>query len=419
VLCVRGTPFAALRACHPPLGIALALLAACLPCATAADQPDPVFVVHTSVGKEVRGPLRALRKDWSVTVAGGEDTTVPGADVVTVRRADHALPPLPSGEHLILANGDRVPARAPRLDGERLYFTNPDVDGGKETSVPLTAVSVLWRATPERTDDPEALRRRLAVASRSQDVVLLRNGDVLAGVLNSLDGDKAVVEVDKRSVPVPLAQVAAVALSTELAQAPRPKGVHAQVVLAGGGRLSVTSAAAEGGRLTAQTVFGATLRVPLEGVAAVDLRGGRAVYLSDLSPAKYEFFPYLDESWPLARDANAVGHDLRLAGATYGKGLGLHSRSRVLYRLGGAYRRFEAVVGLDEQDGREGSVRVRVLADGKALRLGGPDELTAATGPVAVSVGVEGVRELTLEVDFGRGGNVQDVVDWGDARLVR
>jgi hypothetical protein len=58
------------------------------------------------------------------------------------------------------------------------------------------------------------------------------------------------------------------------------------------------------------------------------------------------------------------------------------------------------------------------LADGKPLEVG-VGELTARSGPVAVSVPVAGVKELTLEVDFGRNGNVQDVVNWADARLVR
>jgi hypothetical protein len=32
---------------------------------------------------------------------------------------------------------------------------------------------------------------------------------------------------------------------------------------------------------------------------------------------------------------------------------------------------------------------------------------------------VAGVKELTLEVEFGPNGDVQDVVNWVDARLVR
>jgi hypothetical protein len=45
--------------------------------------------------------------------------------------------------------------------------------------------------------------------------------------------------------------------------------------------------------------------------------------------------------------------------------------------------------------------------------------LTARGGPQLIRVDIEGVRELTLEVLFGEGGDVQDVVDWVDARLVK
>ncbi len=388
-----------------------------------ADRP-PAFAVHTAAGKDVRGPLRELKADWSVRVG---DEVVAGGDVLTVRRLGLPLPPLPADEHLVLANGDLVPMRSPRIEGERLRFVNPDLNGGKETSLPLAAVSVLWRIAPDRDEDAEGLRRRLAAESRTRDVVRLRNGDVLSGVLNGIEADKVAFEVERgprlgqKVVSLPLAQVAALALSTELADPMRPRGVHGKLVLAGGaGRLTVTSVSCkDGATLEATTVFGAALRVPLDRVAALDLFGSRAVYLSDLKPAKYEFVPYLDEQWPVGTDANAAGHDLLVGGSTYGKGVGMHSQSRLTYSLGSSYRRFEAVVGLDDRDGREGSVRVRVLADGKALDLGGDGELTARSAPLTLSVPVEGVRELTLVVDFGKGGNVQDVIDWADARLVR
>jgi hypothetical protein len=406
-----------LSAGRVPLVLALALLLGAD--RVAADQGQPVFVVRTAEGKQLEGPLRGLAKDWAVKLGGGEDTTVPGADLVSVRRAGLALPPPPTGEHLVLANGDRVPVRGPRLVGERLHFTCPELDGGKETSVPLTSVSFLWRAAPDGADDPEALRRRLAAGSRPRDVVLLRNGDAVSGALSALDDERAVVEAEGRPVPVTLAQVAAVALSTELADPPRLRRVGARLVLADGSRLTLASASCDGGTLEARTSWGARVRVPLGRVAALDVSGGRAVYLSDLKEAGYTFTPFLDESWPLARDGNAAGHDLRLGGSSHDKGLGLHSRCRVRYRLGGAFRRFEALVGLDDRDGKRGSARVRVLADGKPLELPGSGELTHGSAPLTVGLDVASVRELTLEVDFGPGGNVQGVVDWADARLLR
>ena len=45
--------------------------------------------------------------------------------------------------------------------------------------------------------------------------------------------------------------------------------------------------------------------------------------------------------------------------------------------------------------------------------------MTSRNGAVPVSLNLAGVRELTLEVDFGRDGDVGDVVNWADARLVK
>ncbi len=175
----------------------------------------------------------------------------------------------------------------------------------------------------------------------------------------------------------------------------------------------------DGVTLTGTTLDGAALSVPLAEVAALDLYQGRAVYLSDLQPIRYEYFPYLDDRWEYARDAATTGLDLRLAGSTYDKGVGLHSHSRLTYAVPPGCRRFDALVGLDDRTGRRGSVRVHVLADGKPLDLGDDRELTAAGGPLRVNVDLAGARELTLEVDFGKGGPVQDHVDWAAARFVK
>jgi hypothetical protein len=171
------------------------------------------------------------------------------------------------------------------------------------------------------------------------------------------------------------------------------------------------------------TAFGTRFAVPLAGVVALDWLGGRAVYLSDLKPAGVdEPPPYLGVDsvrWPPVADGSVDERDLRVGGSTYAKGVGMHGPGRIRYSLGGAYRRFEAVVGLDDRTGRRGSVRLRVLGDGKPLDTGFSGELTAKTGPVRLRADVTGVKVLALEVEIGRGGNVQDHVDWADARVIK
>jgi hypothetical protein len=393
----------------------------------ADDAAKPaVFAVRTARGSLVRGTWRQMKTDWSVRLGEGDGTRIAGDEVLTVRRVDVPLPSLPMDEHLILANGDRLPygKRTLRLANEKFHLRHANLEGGRDVSLPLAAVAVLWQIAPDRTLDAEKFRRRLVSGTRTRDIVCLRNGDIVAGVLNGLDQENVEVEVENKRVVVKMPQVAYIAFNTELAAPLRPKGVYARLIFTGtqggeGGRLSLTSASCDGATLTGTTVFGARLRVPLHEVAALDLHQGRAVYLSDLKPSQYDYHPYLDAVWPFAADGTVAEHDLLLAGSTYDKGISLHSHSRLTYRLAGAYKRFEALVGLDDKDGRRGSVRIRVLADGEPLDIGADRERTARSDPLPIGVNVEGVRELTLEVQFGDNGDVQDVVDWIDARLVK
>lgn len=381
----------------------------------------PIFSVRTIRGGLVEGRWRQLKSDGSVRLGEGEGTLISGTQVLSVRRLDVPLPPLPMENHLVLANGDRIPFGDLRLVEEKIRFRHANLEGGKDASLPLSAVSVLWYIAPDKELDAEKLRRRLTTGKRTSDTVCLRNGDIIAGILTSLDADNAVIEVDKRRVTVKTPQLAYIAFNTELADVLRPKGTYARLILRDnrpgrGGRLSITSASADETTLTGTTVFGARLRVPLGDIISLEPQQNNFVYLSDLKESRYLFQPFLDASWPFALDCNVAGHDLRLAGSTYDKGIGMHSHSRLTYRLSAAYQRFEAMAGLDDKDGRGGAVRLRVLADGRPLL---DRTVTSRDDAVSIRLSVKGVRELTLEVDFGQNGDVRDVVDWTDARLVK
>jgi hypothetical protein len=330
---------------------------------------------------------------------------------------------MPAAEQLVLANGDRLPIKQLRLDGERLRIQCPDF-GDTELEVPLSAAAIWWRSAPDGAAAPDRFLHQLLAKDRKNDAVYLRNGDVVEGALASLDDKKVSLELEKKSTATDVARVACVAIGTEPAPGLRPKALHARLTLESGARVTLAAIeCCDGIALQAKTVFGPSIRVPLGKVTTLDWLGGKAVYLSDLKPAGFqEPLPYLGVDsirWPVVADGSVDGGDLRLGGSTYAKGIGLHSSGEVHYSLGKAFRRFEATVGLDDKTGRFGSVRIRVLGDGRPLDIGFNDELTAKNGPVKLQASVVGVKELTLAVDVGRGGNVQDHVDWADARVIK
>jgi hypothetical protein len=395
----------------------LSVILACAGAVRADDAAAPMFTVQTVDGKAVKGHLADIGGNWNVTL---DSRVVVGDAVLSVRQVGKALPARPVRTQLLLAGGDCIPVDKPLLIGERVHFHSPHLANGEDASAPLSSVMVIWFAGTA-SESPERLRRRLTAETRKRDVVLLRNGDVLAGVLTSLDERTIGVEVDQKPVTVAVSQTAAIALSSDLTEAPRPKGVYGRVILdSDGARLSLASAhCTDRGTFIATTLFGATLSVSPTDVAALDLFQGEAIYLSDLKPSRYEYIPYLNDRWGYARDGSAAGLDLLLAGSTYDKGVGLHSHSRLSYAVPPACRRFEALVGMDDRAGRRGSARIRVLADGKSLDIGADRELTPAGAPLPVRVNLAGVKELTLEVDFAKDGPVQGCVDWADARFVK
>ncbi len=368
-------------------------------------------MLDTASGKTLKGPLRELGPGWSLRLG---DARAEGTDVVALRRDGLALPPGPDGEHVVFANGDRLPGAVGDLDGERLHFRL-----GKEAlSLPLSALAVVWLAAPDGAE-PDRLLRRLATESRTRDRVLLRNGDAVEGVLTGLDARALRLEVNRKELTVERAKVAVVALNTELSTTLKPKTAYGRLVLRDGTRLSLASATCADGRtLIGDTLFKTGVSFSLEDVVALGIEGGPAVYLSELKVRKFEHNPYLGAAWPYVLDGSVDRRDLRLGGNTFDRGIGLHTESRLTYDLGGHYRRFEALVGLDDQTGKGGSGRIRVLVDGKPKDLG-DTELAGRSEPVAVRVDVTGAKELTLVAEFGERGGVRGHVNWANARLIK
>jgi hypothetical protein len=137
-------------------------------------------------------------------------------------------------------------------------------------------------------------------------------------------------------------------------------------------------------------------------------------------------------------DKSVRNTPLQIGTHRYSKGLGVHSVSEIVYCLAGQFKEFRTDIGVDESVGDSGSVRFKVCVDGlvKAgsivdtnMGAGGTQALydigftvSAMTGKdpaKTITVDVTGAKVLRLCVDEAVDGEVNDVADWGNARLIR
>jgi hypothetical protein len=391
--------------------------------AAAAAGPAPTFEVNTTGDKPVRGSVRKLEPGRELVLEDG--AVVPVADLVSLRRTGRPLPPWPAAPHLVLNGGDRVVGSPLAIAGPFLHLkvagvVKSSTDAEEEwLRFPLTSIAALWLRPPVELD-PDAAARLFAGA-RPNDQVVLRNGDVLPGTVTGLDAKKGELAVESggETRRVALSKVIVVVFSNRLARDRKPVGAYNHLVLTNGTRLTVLDAKIDADVLQARTIYKDVLTIRIDDVTALEVYQGKAVYLSDLKSAKYEYRTYQGERHPWVADRDLAGGEIRLrlpAGdSTFDKGLATHADCQLTFALDGKYKRFEALVGLDAHLGKHGSAEVSVRIDGKEQKIG---TLTPEGGPRPVGIDVSGAKELTLVVGWGAGGNVGDYVNWCDARLV-
>lgn len=176
------------------------------------------------------------------------------------------------------------------------------------------------------------------------------------------------------------------------------------------------------GSLIESVATGFTVEVPGRDAVALRVEGLEperprgTVFLSDVR------FSYVTNGYgPVELDRTngetgaTDGSPIRLRGAAYDKGLGVHGPSLVRYRLGQACSRFVADVGIDDDQGGLGSVEFEIWADGERLFRSGV--VTGASPPVAVDVDVRGRRDLRLFVSTGGDTYAHDHAVWAGAVL--
>jgi len=167
-------------------------------------------------------------------------------------------------------------------------------------------------------------------------------------------------------------------------------------------------------------------------VAAVDWSGrhdrfGETVEVKTKAPPPRPPFPDVPlgelkpvkalQGWgTLQVNRNCTGKPITIDDEVFERGLGTHAASQIVYKLQPGFTRFVAVCGMDDSAGGNGSMRFRVLLDGKGL-FESP-VITSEQRKAYVNVPIHGGNELTLIVEDAGDGIDFDHADWAQAGFI-
>jgi hypothetical protein len=313
---------------------------------------------------------------------------------------------------------------AVRLEGESVIVLSDVFGEVRMTRSLVSGIVFAQRSHPQQREQLEQLVRDadMRIAEPSSDLVLLTNHDRVAGTVKELAGGSLELVTGGGQVKLPLSRVEAVVFGKARQSSVARREPKVAIGTADGSLLYAERVIASDTDLAVVLASGLKLYGGgVDNLAFLQSLGGRFVYLSDLEPASYRHVPYLTMDWPYQRDRNVLGEPLEVGGRRYLKGIGMHSASRLTYRIEGKYQRFDAELALDDSAEKRGSVvfGVYVLRDGIWKDVYTSRIVRGGEEPLPVSVDTSGAEGLTFTVDFADRGDELDRAVWLDARLVK
>jgi hypothetical protein len=358
--------------------------------------------VRTVSGAVHTVPAISWRLGWPIELppAGGKPTKIESADLDRILTGRPRV--TPAGPWRVQTReGDSIHAEIKGGEEERLLVGHPRLGTRTLGIEHLSRIvrSVEGGTLPDRGDE---------------DVILHTGGERLAGSVVRFSSTHVVLfdGSDERSVAWTAVRAILFAVPGRAAH----DGLSALVELTDGTCLAARKLSWQGNALRLELTCGGSAELERGDVAAVEIRGGRRTWLSELPPARYESIPWMEKTWPFRVDQSVVGGPLAVGGRVYRRGLGLHAACSISWDLGGRYERFRCLVGMDESAGDLADSDVRVFIDDRESAA--IPRLAAGGEAVPIEVDVRGAKQLRFEVGFGGGGHVQDRVNLLEPALI-
>ncbi len=263
----------------------------------------------------------------------------------------------------------------------------------------------------------------------TQDRVWTRDGNYIDGVVMDMDQRGTLtIEVDSRSYRIEADRLMAIAF----AGSPRSdRSTDWEISLRDGCRLQADTWQVSDQEL--QVTLGAEVytlaprnrnllpSMPRE-VCGLRIRRMQPEFLSELTPLNYRHEPLVGAELPLQTNRSVAGGRFTHGNTLFEHGLGMTSKSSVVFRLDENFRALHFGLAIDESSGNHGSVVCRVLtldANRQWREAWVSDEIRGGQAPVFQTVSLVGATAVALTVDYGDKADVLDRANWLMPTLVR
>jgi hypothetical protein len=361
--------------------------------------------VSTIQGEPRVGEWRGV-VDGRVTLAiAGKEESFPLSEVLEVRFQGEAAKLDKPSAIVALWDGSKLGTTQAQIVEKRLKLTSAVLG---ELSLPQSEVASVRFS--DRFDEDEQWVKLVERENKS-DLLVIRKEQTL----DYLDG--VVVEVTDKSVKF-LLDGEEVSTKREkvfgLIFARRPntsKPPAVRVELGNGDVLMASSIAATATGVSVTTATKTEVTVPLEKLKLLDFSQGKLRYLSQDTPRDVKYTRGIQDGPAFVADRAFYASELKPIGMrVFARGLCIRPKTTLRYRLGGDYRRLQAIVGIDEsvKDGN-GDCDLEIFGDGKSLL-----KLRVTSRDAARPIDLDVTDVVMLEINVGFGGDAATNVDLGD-----
>lgn len=389
--------------------IQFALLCAILFAAPIAAA-EPAYRIERIDGDPVAAD--EFRVEGDAVIPAGSVEPIPLQNIVAIV-AGKLSPNVvdPPASLIWLTNGDRLAATPTRIDEESLAARWTAYPDRESLAIPLEYVAAMTPQLPAAPRNRLDLLRSLALDREPKDAAWLVNGDRLAGEFVGFDNEEYQWKTNAGPLPIVQKNLRAIRFAADLgAEIPRGQTRYL-LTLKDGSRITATKLDRTDEELRFATSWADDLTLPAIALSEMHVSSPRIALLSEREPESFQHTPFVGGSQPMNVDRNVAYGPLSIRGRAIAFGLGAQSRSEIVYPVKAGDLEFRAEVGIDDIAEEGGSAVFAVEVDGREVWNSG--EVTGTMLAISIPpISLNGVKQLTLRVDFGQFGDVRDYADW-------